>query len=151
MTLQPAPDLGPPADPGNHACEEGLTLTPRFDGAGLLPAIVTDAVSGVVLMLAWMNAEAFDKTLETGEAWFWSRSRERLWHKGATSGQIQRVEEIRVDCDQDAVWLKVRMPGRSGCCHTGRPSCFYRRVVGGPGGPALAHDVLRGDTGSQGA
>ncbi len=70
MTLQPAPDLDPPAGPGNHACEEGLSLTPRFDGAGLLPAIVTDAVSGAVLMLAWMNAEAFDRTLETGEAWF---------------------------------------------------------------------------------
>ena len=124
MTLQPAPDLGPPADPGNHACEEGLTLTPRFDGAGLLPAIVTDAVSGVVLMLAWMNAEALKLTLETGRAVYWSRSRQELWRKGDTSGHSQHVVEARVDCDQDAVLLRVRQEGAA--CHTGRRSCFYR-------------------------
>ena len=105
-----------------QAREEGLALTPRSDGAGLLPAVVTDAVSGTVLMLARMN----------GEAWFWSRSRQCLWHKGATSGQVQRIQEIRVDCDQDTIWLRVRMSEQAGCCHTGRSSCFYRRVVSGP-------------------
>ena len=93
MSLQLAPGRDTSAGPEDHECEEGLTLTPRFDGAGLLPAIVTDAVLRAVLMLAWMNAEAFDRTLATGEAWFWSRSGQRLWHKGATSGQIQHVEE----------------------------------------------------------
>ncbi|AWB26101.1 phosphoribosyl-AMP cyclohydrolase [Methylobacterium radiotolerans] len=115
-----------------QAREEGLALTPRSDGAGLLPAVVTDAVSGTVLMLAWMNAEALGRTIETGEAWFWSRSRQCLWHKGATSGQVQRIQEIRVDCDQDTIWLRVRMSEQAGCCHTGRSSCFYRRVVSGP-------------------
>lgn len=125
-----------------HAREEGLALTPRFDSAGLLPAIVTDAVSGAVLMLAWMNAEALGRTTETGEAWFWSRSRQCLWHKGATSGQVQRIQEIWVDCDQDTVWLRVRMPEQSGCCHTGRSSCFYRRVVSRSDGPTLALDPV---------
>lgn len=125
-----------------QAREEGLALTPRSDGAGLLPAVVTDAVSGTVLMLAWMNAEALGRTIETGEAWFWSRSRQCLWHKGATSGQVQRIQEIRVDCDQDTIWLRVRMSEQAGCCHTDRSSCFYRRVVSGPSGPMLALDPL---------
>jgi phosphoribosyl-AMP cyclohydrolase len=125
-----------------HAREEGLALTPRFDDAGLLPAVVTDAASETVLMLAWMNAEALGRTIETGEAWFWSRSRQCLWHKGATSGQVQLIEEIRVDCDQDTIWLTVRMPRQPGCCHTGRSSCFYRRVVSGPSGPMLALDPV---------
>lgn len=124
------------------AREEGLALLPRFDGTGLLPAVVTDAGSGAVLMLAWMNADALHRTIETGEAWFWSRSRQRLWHKGATSGQVQHVQEIRVDCDQDPIWLRVRLAGRAGSCHTGRSSCFYRRVVTGPDGPALILDPI---------
>ncbi len=123
-----------------YAREEGLALAPRFDSAGLAPAVVTDSVSGTVLMLAWMNADALGRTIETGEAWFWSRSRQCLWHKGATSGQVQHIEEIRVDCDQDSIWLRVRVPKQAGCCHTGRSSCFYRRVVSGPGGPTLTLD-----------
>ena len=87
--------------------------------------VATDAESGEVLMVAHMNAEALARTLATGEAWYWSRSRRELWHKGATSGQTQSVVEMRVDCDQDAVWLRVRVGGDGGCCHTGRRSCFY--------------------------
>ncbi|MFD2428049.1 phosphoribosyl-AMP cyclohydrolase [Sphingobium scionense] len=107
--------------------EECSALLPGFNEVGLIPAVATDVASGVVLMLAWMNAEALNKTIETGQAWYWSRSRQRLWHKGATSGQIQQVEKLRIDCDQDTVWLKVRVAGDGGCCHTGRTSCFYRR------------------------
>ena len=111
--------------------ETGEVLAPRFDAAGLIAALATDAASGEVLMLAWMNAEALAKTLETGEAHYFSRSRGELWHKGATSGQVQLVDEIRIDCDQDAVWLKVRPQGDGGACHTGAKSCFYRVVEGG--------------------
>lgn len=117
--------------------EENSTLTPQFNADGLIPAIATDGANGVVLMLAWMNAEALEKTIETGQAWYWSRSRQCLWHKGATSGQVQQVEELRIDCDQDAVWLKVRVGGDGGCCHTGRASCFYRRIVTTPDRPTL--------------
>ena len=117
--------------------EECSALLPGFNEDGLIPAVATDVASGVVLMLAWMNAEALNKTIETGQAWYWSRSRQRLWHKGATSGQIQQVEELRIDCDQDAVWLKVRVAGNGGCCHTGRTSCFYRRIVTGSEGQTL--------------
>ena len=85
-------------------------------------------LTGDLLMVAHMNREALARTIETGEAWYWSRSRGELWHKGATSGQIQTVTEMRVDCDQDAIWIKVRVAGDGGCCHTGRHSCFYRRV-----------------------
>ena len=113
------------------ALEQGDTLAPRFDAAGLIAAIATDAGSGEVLMFAWMNAEALERTLETGEAHYFSRSRNELWHKGATSGQIQQVDEIRIDCDQDAVWLKVRAQGDGGACHTGARSCFYRVVENG--------------------
>lgn len=115
--------------------EECSPLLPGFNEDGLIPAVATDVASGVVLMLAWMNAEALNKTIETGQAWYWSRSRQQLWHKGATSGQIQQVEELRIDCDQDAVWLRVRVAGDGGCCHTGRTSCFYRRNRGRAGGP----------------
>ena len=108
--------------------EQGTTLTPRFDANGLIAAVATHAGTGEVLMLAWMNAEALSKTLETGEAHYFSRSRNELWHKGATSGQIQLVDEVRIDCDQDAVWLKVRPQGDGGACHTGARSCFYRVV-----------------------
>lgn len=108
--------------------DETLTLTPRYDEKGLIAAIAQDAQSGAVLMLAWMNEEALSKTIETGQAHYWSRSRGELWHKGATSGAVQLVKEIRIDCDQDAVLMFVDQKG-SGACHTGRKSCFYRRVV----------------------
>ena len=111
--------------------EEGLHLTPRFGPDGLVTCVATDADTGALLMVAHMNADSLARTIETGEAWYWSRSRGELWHKGATSGQIQTVEEMRVDCDQDAIWIKVRVAGDGGCCHTGRHSCFYRRVTAG--------------------
>jgi phosphoribosyl-AMP cyclohydrolase len=109
--------------------EEGIALTPRFDRDGLVACIAVDARDGRVLMLAHMNAESLARTLETGEAWYWSRSRQALWHKGATSGQVQRVVEMRVDCDQDALLIRVEVGGDGGCCHTGRRDCFYRSVV----------------------
>lgn len=115
--------------PGSKAeLEEGTALTPYFGADGLVTCVTTDAATGELLMVAHMNAEALAKTIETGEAWYWSRSRGELWHKGATSGQIQTVLEMRVDCDQDALWLKVQVAGDGGCCHTGRRSCFYRKV-----------------------
>ena len=114
--------------------ETGPAFTPRFDEHGLVTAVVTDAKDGELLMVAHMNAEALKRSIETGEAWYWSRSRGELWHKGATSGQIQTIVEMRVDCDQDALWLKVNVAGDGGCCHTGRRSCFYRRVITEPDG-----------------
>jgi phosphoribosyl-AMP cyclohydrolase len=111
------------------AQDETTTLRPRFDANGLIAAIAQDAVTGEVLMLAWMNAEALQKTIETGQATYWSRSRGALWVKGETSGHTQEVTELRVDCDQDAVLLKVRQTG--GACHTHRESCFYRRIENG--------------------
>jgi phosphoribosyl-AMP cyclohydrolase len=120
----------------NHDLEEGSALTPAFDANGLVTAVVTDAVSGEVLMLAHMNDEALARTIGSGEAWYFSRSRQRLWKKGEQSGHVQRVVELRVDCDQDAVWLKVEQHG-GGACHTGRRSCFYRRVPLGKRGVAL--------------
>lgn len=116
---------------------EGTLFAPQFNTDGLLPAVATDERTGVVLMLAWMNADALQRTIDTGEAWYWSRSRKRLWHKGETSGQIQHVQEVRVDCDQDTVWLTVRVGNDGSCCHTGRASCFYRVVVKGPEGQTL--------------
>lgn len=109
--------------------ESGLTLDPKYDAAGLITAVATDAATGDVLMLAHMNAEALEKTVATGEAHFWSRSRGRLWKKGETSGHVLRVVEARIDCDQDAVWLRVEPAGPA--CHTGERSCFYRRIEGG--------------------
>ncbi len=120
-----------PSAPDQQALERGDTLTPRFDEAGLIAAVATDAASGEVLMVAWMNAEALAETLRTGEAHYFSRSRGALWKKGETSGQIQKIVEIRIDCDQDAVWLKVSPQGDGGACHVGFRSCFYRRVAGG--------------------
>lgn len=108
--------------------ETGLTLDPRYDAGGLITAVATDAVTGEVLMVAHMNAEALDLTLATGEAHFWSRSRARLWKKGETSGHVLHVLEARIDCDQDAVWLRVTPAGPA--CHTGARSCFYRRIEG---------------------
>ena len=110
--------------------EEGLALRPAFDAAGLVTCVVTNAENGDVLMVAHMSDEALRKTISSGEAWYFSRSRNALWRKGETSGNIQRVIEIRVDCDQDAIWIKVQQQGAA--CHTGRRSCFYRAV--GPDG-----------------
>ena len=107
--------------------EEGLSFAPQFGAGGLITAVVTDVQSGDVLMVAHMNAQAVAKTIETGEAWYYSRSRRKLWKKGESSGHVQRVVELRVDCDQDALWLKVEQQG-PGACHTGRRSCFYRAV-----------------------
>ncbi|WP_186421092.1 phosphoribosyl-AMP cyclohydrolase [Bosea sp. CS1GBMeth4] len=106
--------------------EEGTVLAPRFDRDGLVTCVATEATSGEVLMVAHMNAESLRLSIETGEAWYWSRSRKALWRKGETSGQIQTIVEMRLDCDQDAIWIKVRVGGDGGCCHTGRRSCFYR-------------------------
>ncbi|MDX5331928.1 MAG: phosphoribosyl-AMP cyclohydrolase [Caulobacteraceae bacterium] len=114
-----------------HQLERGDQIAPRFDDKGLIAAVATHADTGEVLMFAWMNAEALDLTLKTGEAHYWSRSRGELWHKGATSGQIQQVVETRIDCDQDCVWIKVRPQGDGGACHVGFRSCFYRVVENG--------------------
>lgn len=114
-----------------HDIEEGARLAPAFDASGLVTCVATHADSGEVLMVAHMNAEALRRTIATGEGWFWSRSRQALWRKGETSGQVLSVVEMRVDCDQDAVWIRVRVGGDGGCCHTGRSSCFYRKVTTG--------------------
>jgi phosphoribosyl-AMP cyclohydrolase len=117
--------------------EEGRAFAPKFDADGLVTCVATDAKSGEVLMVAHMNAEALQKTIATGEAWYFSRSRRALWKKGESSGHVQRVLEMRVDCDQDAVWIKVEQAG-AGACHTGRRSCFYRAVpVGATGAVTL--------------
>ena len=113
--------------------EEGLAFAPQFGADGLITAVVTDVKSGDLLMVAHMNAEAVAKTIESGEAWYYSRSRKALWKKGESSGHVQRVVELRVDCDQDALWLKVEQVG-PGACHTGRRSCFYRSVPLGKAG-----------------
>jgi len=113
--------------------EAGAVLQPRFDDQGLVAAVVADATSGEVLMLAWMNAEALALTIETGTAHFWSRSRGRLWKKGAESGNVLAVTELRIDCDQDAVLVRARVEGGGKACHTGARSCFYRSIPLGPG------------------
>jgi phosphoribosyl-AMP cyclohydrolase len=118
--------------------ESGLDFQPKFDADGLIPAIVSDAATGEVLMLAWMNAEALGRTLETRVAHFWSRSRGRLWRKGEDSGNVLAVAEMRTDCDQDAIWLKVTVGGAGVACHTGARSCFYRSL---PLGQAPSPDL----------
>lgn len=125
-----------------HDREEGSVLDPRFDADGLVTAVVTDAEHGGLLMVAHMNAEALRLTIETRTAHYWSRSRQQLWKKGETSGALQAVAEIRVDCDQDAVWLKVRVARPEETCHTGRTTCFYR-IVGADGMLEPAADVGR--------
>jgi len=115
--------------PGSPAeLEEGQVFSPKFDADGLVTCVVVDASTGEALMVAYMNAAALAKTIETGDAWFYSRSRRQLWKKGETSGHVQRVLEMRVDCDQDALLLRVEQAG-AGACHTGRRSCFYRAVT----------------------
>ena len=116
--------------------EEGLKLQPRFDALGLVTCVATDAGTGEVLMVAHMNDEALRKTIASGEAWYFSRSRQSLWRKGESSGHVQRVVEMRMDCDQDAVWIRVEQSGAA--CHTGRRSCFYRKVDAGESGARLS-------------
>ena len=116
--------------------EEALKFQPKFDAAGLVTCVATDAGSGEVLMVAHMNEEALRKTISSGEAWYFSRSRNSLWRKGETSGHGQRVVEMRMDCDQDAIWIRVEQSGAA--CHTGRRSCFYRRIDAGEGGTRLS-------------
>lgn len=132
------------AAPGSIAdIEEGLALAPKFDADGLVTCVATDHRTGELLMVAHMNAEALRRTIATAEAWYYSRSRGALWRKGETSGHVQRVTEMRVDCDQDAVWIKVEQVG-AGACHTGRRSCFYRVVPLGSGPVRLEfHDADR--------
>jgi phosphoribosyl-AMP cyclohydrolase len=120
-----------PTAPTKDALERGEVLSPRFDASGLIAAVATHAETGEVLMFAWMNAESLARTLELGEAVYFSRSRNEIWHKGDTSGQVQRIVEIRIDCDQDCVWLKVLPQGDGGACHVGFRSCFYRVIEDG--------------------
>jgi phosphoribosyl-AMP cyclohydrolase len=121
--------------------EEGADFSPKFDTDGLLPALAMDATTREPLMLAYMNEESLRRTLEIGEAVYWSRSRQEFWHKGATSGHIQRIVEIRTDCDQDALILMVEQIG-AGACHTGRNSCFYRKVVAAVGGETTKLELV---------
>jgi phosphoribosyl-AMP cyclohydrolase len=126
----------PFAAPGDKlALEEGAAFTPKFDAHGLVTVVTVDDADGAVLMVAHMNAEALGRTLETGQAWYWSRSRGRLWRKGESSGHGQQVVSILTDCDQDALVMRVRQSGPA--CHTLRRSCFYRRVSMGSDGPVL--------------
>lgn len=134
-------DFPPFAKPGaTRELEEGATLTPKLD-AGLIAAVATDADTGEVLMLAWMDARALSLSIATREAHFYSRSRSRIWKKGEESGNVLDIVEMRTDCDQDAVWLRVRMRGQKAACHTGHRSCFYRSIPLGPdaaAAPSLA-------------
>ena len=127
--------------------EEGLDLAPKFDANGLIPCVTTDAESGEVLMLGYMNEEALSQTIQTGKAHYWSRSRQCLWSKGATSGLVQEVVEMRIDDDQDAVWLRVQVAESGASCHVGYRSCFYRSVA--LGGEALGAEGSEGKTPGQ--
>ncbi|CAN7545378.1 phosphoribosyl-AMP cyclohydrolase [Phenylobacterium sp. LjRoot164] len=120
-----------PTASSKDALERGAVLSPRFDANGLMAVVATHAETGEVLMVGYMNAEALARTLELGEAVYFSRSRNEIWHKGATSGQIQKIVEMRVDCDQDCLWIKVLPQGDGGACHVGFRSCFYRVVEDG--------------------
>ena len=120
--------------------EEGLAFAPKFDADGLIPAVATDADSGEVVMFAWMNADALSRTIATGQAYYWSRSRDKLWRKGEESGNTQRVVELRTDCDQDVILLKVLTAGDGANCHTGRRSCFYRLLPLSDGSRRLVFD-----------
>jgi phosphoribosyl-AMP cyclohydrolase len=116
--------------------EEGLAFQPKFDASGLLTCVATDAATGDVLMVAHMNDEALRMTIASGEAWYYSRSRKALWRKGESSGHTQRVVEMRMDCDQDAIWIRVEQQGAA--CHSGRRSCFYRKIVAADGDTRLS-------------
>ena len=127
----------------SRTVESGAALAPKFDDRGLVTCVTTSAETGDVLMVAHMNAEALAKTIETGIAHYWSRSRNELWRKGDTSGSLQHVVEARTDCDQDAVWLKVRVDGTGASCHVGYTSCFYRAIpTGSPPTPDLSLDFV---------
>ena len=130
--------MSAPAEIDKKALEEGDRFAPRFSPEGLIVCVAADAATGEILMLAHMNREALDKTLATGIVHYWSRSRQALWRKGDTSGQVQRLVELRVDCDQDALLARVTVGGDGGACHTGRRSCFYRRVETAESGARLA-------------
>ena len=131
-----------PAPDSKTELETGDVLSPRFNADGLVTAVTVDAIDNAVLMVAHMNAEALRLTLETGIAHYWSRSRQEIWKKGETSGNMQSVREIRIDCDQDCVLLKVETAGDGANCHTGRRSCFYRTVETGTDGQVrLAMDA----------
>ena len=137
MSQSNAPSFTPRE--GAFAVEAGTRFMPLFDADGLIPAIVSDAATGEVLMFAFMNAEALGQTIETGDAHFWSRSRGKLWRKGEESGNTLRIVSMRTDCDQDVVWMKVEIRGAGVACHTGARSCFYREIpVGAPAGRDLA-------------
>jgi phosphoribosyl-AMP cyclohydrolase len=124
-------DFADPTALTHDELEEGAVFAPRFDAHGLIMAIAQEAGSGRVLMVAYMNAEALRLTIETGEVTYWSRSRKALWKKGESSGEIQKLIELRTDCDQDVLLLTVEQTGRGAACHTGRKSCFYRVLVDG--------------------
>ena len=125
--METAPNIQFAPRENKATIEEGLAFAPKFDPDGLIPAIATDAKTGEVLMVAYMNEESLKLTLQCGEAVYYSRSRREIWHKGKTSGHVQIVRELLTDCDQDAIVLKVEQVG-AGCCHVGYPSCFYRRA-----------------------
>ncbi|WP_162858351.1 phosphoribosyl-AMP cyclohydrolase [Labrenzia sp. CE80] len=127
MTMTTSPLFAERGD--KSEIETGSSLQPKFDNDGLIAAVVTDFESGEVLMVGYMNAEALKRTIDTGEAWYWSRSRQEYWKKGGTSGQVQKVQEIRTDCDQDAIWLRVSVEGNGATCHVGFRSCFFRKIV----------------------
>jgi phosphoribosyl-AMP cyclohydrolase len=126
-----------------HAIEEGSALAPKFGADGLIPAVAADAATGTVLMMAWMDRAALAATIETGEAHYYSRSRKAMWRKGESSGHVQRVKEVRLDCDQDTVLLLVEQVG-PGACHVGYESCFFRRVE--PAGDGVALEVVGAKT-----
>lgn len=133
----------PNAPSDKKTLEESTVFSPRFDAGGLVTVVVTDAEDGMLLMVAHMNAEALALTLETGIAHYWSRSRSALWKKGETSGNVQKIVEMLTDCDQDAIWLRVKVMGHDATCHTGRRSCFYRTVGLIDGKGTLASDGSR--------
>jgi phosphoribosyl-AMP cyclohydrolase len=145
MTLKTEPIMSSRFPPrGNtREIETGNIFMPKFDDHGLLSCIVTDAGDGALLMFAHMNEEALSRTIETGEAWFWSRSRKELWRKGKTSGNTLTVADIRVDCDQDAIQLSVRVGGKGVACHTGERSCFFRRLPVKPSVKLSADNPVR--------
>ncbi len=129
------PDRNGPAPKSVAETELGTDFQPKFDGNGLIPAIVTDAASGQVLMFAHMNKQALALTIDTRVAHFWSRSRAKLWKKGEESGNELMVQDMRTDCDQDVIWLTASIAGNGVACHTGAKSCFYRRIVAEQGSP----------------
>ncbi len=131
----------------SHDLEEGASFTPRFDSHGNMPAVVTDVSSGELLVVAWMNADALSRTIDTGIVHFYSRSRRKIWKKGEESGNTMHVKDMRTDCDQDVIWLRVTVGGAGAACHTGRRTCFYRAISksgSGPGADAVSLEDVGG-------